>query len=79
MSVLASTTKTKTMVCHFREVCHFTPAHGIAGLLDRRTVEKSHFGGFGDEDAEGEEDADEVCAHFGQHAIKVLIPWLACT
>nr|VWO96259.1 Calcium-transporting ATPase (EC [Ganoderma boninense] len=28
------------------------------GLLDRRTVEKSHFGGFGDED-EGDEDEDE--------------------
>ena len=27
-------------------------------LLDRRTVEKSHFGGFGDEE-EGEEDEDD--------------------
>ena len=29
-------------------------------LMDRRTVEKSHFGGFGDEDDEDDEDEDEV-------------------
>ena len=31
------------------------------GLMDRKTVERSHFGGFEDEDEDDESETDEVC------------------
>lgn len=49
--------------------------HGFAGQMDRQTVEKSHFGGFGDED----EDEDGVRIHACAYIRRMLIHCLACT
>ena len=41
----------------------------MLGQMDRRTVERSHFGGFGEEDEdEAGEDEDEVCLCYTQPA-----------
>lgn len=38
----------------------------IEGMIDKKTVQKTHFGGFGDESEE--EDEDEVSSDFKPHA-----------
>lgn len=45
------------------------------GQIDRLTVQKSHFGGF--EDNEGDDDEDEVCGH-ARIVLIFLTALLAC-